>query len=82
MIKEEREERKSKRKREEMNKKKISIFIRIVPKMEQYCSCVVKIITFGTSHERGFLMFGVPNAKYLTFDTPNGNALKALFSPH
>ena len=83
MIKEEREERKSRRKRgNELKKKKISIFIRTVPKMERYCSCVVKIITFGTSHERGFLVFCVPNAKYLAFGTPNGNTLRALFNPH
>ena len=83
MIKEEREERKSRRKRgNELKKKKISIFIRTVPKMERYCSCVVKIITFGTSHKRSILMFGVPNAKYLAFGTHNGNALWALFNPH
>ena len=43
---------------------------------------MVKIITFGTSHEKSFLVFGVPNAKYLAFGTPNGNALRALFNPH
>ena len=43
---------------------------------------MVKIITFGTFHEKGFLVFSVPNAKYLAFDTPDGNALKALFNPH
>ena len=75
VIKQERQERKSKRKREEMNFF-FSIFIHTVPKMEQYCSCVViKIITFGTPHERGFLVFGVPNGKYLAFGTPDGNAL-------
>ena len=82
MIKEEREERKSKRKRVNELKKKISIFIYTVPKMERYYSCVVKIITFGTSHKRGFLVFGMSNAKYLAFGTPDGNALRALFNPH
>ena len=82
MIKEEREERKSRRKRGNELKKKNSIFIHTVPKMERYCSCVVKIITFGTSHKRDFLVFGVPNAKYLAFGTHDGSALWALFNPH
>ena len=32
-------------------------------------------MVFRTPHESGFLVFGVSNAKYLTFDTPDGNAL-------
>ena len=40
-----------------------SISIRTVPKMELFiCG---KIMVFGTSHERGFLVFGVSNAKHL-----------------
>ena len=35
-------------------------------------------MAFGTSHERGFLVFGVSNAKYLAFDTPDDNAAKYL----
>ena len=35
------------------------------------------IIAFRTSHERIFVVFGVPNAKYLAFGTPDGNALRA-----
>ena len=31
--------------------------------------------TFSTPHEGLFLVFGVPNAKYLAFDTPDENAL-------
>jgi len=60
-----------------MNKKLyfFNISIRTVPKIEWYCSYVIKIMAFGTSHERDFLMFGVSNAKYLTFDTPDENAL-------
>ena len=46
--------------------------------MERYYSCVPNIIAFRTSHESGFLVFGMPNVKYLTFDTPNGNALKEI----
>ena len=34
------------------------------------------ILTFRTPIMSGFLVYGVPNAKYLAFDTPNGNALK------
>ena len=82
MIKEERDERKSIRKRGNELKKKFSIFILPVPKMERYCSCVIKIITFRTSHKRSFLVSGVPNAKYLAFGTHDGNALWALFNPH
>ena len=43
--------------------------------MERYYSYVVKILAFGTSHERGFLVFGVSNAKYLAFNTSDENAL-------
>ena len=32
-------------------------------------------MAFETSHERDFLVFGVSNAKYLAFYTPNENAL-------
>ena len=32
-------------------------------------------MAFGTSHERGFLVFSVSNAKYLAFNTPDENAL-------
>ena len=46
--------------------------------MEWYYSYVPNIIAFTTSHERGILVFGVPNVKYLTFGTPDGNALKEI----
>jgi len=32
-------------------------------------------LAFKTFDVRGFLVFGVPNAKYLVFDTPNASAL-------
>ena len=45
----------------------------------------VKIYRYRTPHDKGFLVFGVSNAKYLVygvsnakflaFDTPDGNAL-------
>ena len=37
------------------------IAVRTIPKMERYCSCVLKFIGFRTSHEKGFLVFDVPN---------------------
>ena len=37
------------------------------------------IIAFKTLDESGFLEFGMLNAKYLTFDTLDGNAL--IFQP-
>ena len=44
-----------------MNNFFFSISIRTVPKMKQYCSYVPNIIAFKISHERGFLVFDVPN---------------------
>ena len=41
----------------------------------KYCSPMLNLLTFGTFDVRDFLVFGVPNAKYLAFDTPNANAL-------
>ena len=35
------------------------------------------ILTFKTLIVSGFLVFGVSNAKYLAFDTPNEDALKS-----
>ena len=59
-----------------MNKKKINTSVDTVIKMEWYCSRVSKFIGYRTPHDKGFLVFGVSNAKYLAFDTPDGNALK------
>ena len=44
--------------------------------MERYCSYVSQFIGYRTPHEKGFLVFGVPNAKYLAFGIPNENALR------
>ena len=52
-----------------------STFVYTVPKIERYCSRVSKFIGCRTPHEKGFLVFGVPNAKYLAFGTPDENAL-------
>ena len=46
-----------------------------MPKMRAYCSMSQNFITFNTPRDAVFLVFGVPNAKYLAFDTLNENAL-------
>jgi len=40
---------------------------------------VRKLLAFRTPHERGFWVFGVPNAKYLAFSTLDGDALKVAY---
>ena len=52
--------------------KTFTIFIRTIPNIRLYCSKYQNFLTFDTSW---WFVFGVPNAKYLTFDTPNKNAL-------
>ena len=52
--------------------------VRTVPKMERYCSRMSKFIEYRTPHEKDFLVFGVPNAKYLAFGTPDENALRFI----
>ena len=61
--KKEREERKSQKEEREIFFFPFSIFIHTVPKMERYCLCVPKIITFGTFYRRGFgcLVCQMPN---------------------
>ena len=66
------------REREKQNKqilKSFSISIYTGVYLELYCSSIPKLLAFRTPHERGVLVFGVPNAKYLTFGTPNGDDL-------
>ena len=61
-----------------MNKKIINgndIFIRMLSKMRVYCSMSHNFSTFSTAHDALFLVFGVPNAKYLAFGTPDENTL-------
>ena len=90
----ERERRKSHKWRERNGIKKYFFYcisIRTIPKMKRYCSRVSKFIWYRTPHENGFLVFGVPNVKYLafwhtwwecsmTFGTFNENALMLKFS--
>ena len=67
--------------REKIIKKLISAYSisgRTVLFLERNCSYVPNVLAFGTPHERGFLVFGVPNAKYLAFGTPDKNALRLL----
>ena len=64
-----------------MNKKGFFFFsttVYTIPKMERYCSHVSKFIEFRTPHEKSFLVFGVLNAKYLAFGTPDGDAYSVL----
>ena len=48
--------------------------------MRRYCSGVVKCVRFEVPDEDWFLVFGVPNAKYLAFGTPDGSALIVIQS--
>ena len=58
----------------QMIKKKIAMYYSAVSFMELHYSILQKILRFRTSHEAWILVFGVPNAKYLAFDTPDRNA--------
>ncbi|KAK9991543.1 hypothetical protein SO802_026528 [Lithocarpus litseifolius] len=49
------------------------IYQGIHPTAENGSRLVVEPV--GTSYEKCFLVFGVPNAEYLAFGTPDGNAL-------
>ena len=57
----------------------LSIFIRTVLKIEWYYLCVQKIMIFGTTYGRGFLVFDMSNVKYLTFGTSDKNAVLSGF---
>ena len=46
--------------------------------LRAYCSMSHNFETFSTPHEGRFLVFGVLNAKYLAFGTPDKNALILL----
>ena len=52
-----------------------SICVHTIPNLEQYNSLMPNFLAFKTSDVRGLLVFGVPNAKYLAFDTPDASAL-------
>ena len=63
------------RKVNKISKKNYSIDVRTVSYLRRYCSGVPKFLAFDTPYEGLFLVFGVPNAKYLTFGMPDENAL-------
>ena len=47
----------------------------MLPILRLYYSLMPNILAFRTPNVSGFLVFGVPNAKDLAFDTSDGNAL-------
>ena len=57
------------------NKKKITIVVCTLIYLRWYYSFMPNILAFRTPHESDFLVFCVSNAKYLAFDTLDGNAL-------
>ena len=52
-----------------------AILFRTMPKLSWYCSMLQNFNTFGTLHEAWIVVFGMSNAKYLSFDTPDSSAL-------
>ena len=46
-----------------------------ISNLRLHYSSMPNILTFKTLDVSSFLVFGVTNAKYLAFDTPNENAL-------
>ena len=42
-----------------------------IPNLEQYCLPILKVLKFETCDMEAFLVFDMPNVKYLAFDTPN-----------
>ena len=55
----------------EISKKNFDIDVRTVSHLRLYCSFMPKFLRFEIPDEDWFLVFVVPNAKYLTFGTPN-----------
>ena len=63
--------------REKVNKimkRNYSISVCTLSYLRAYCSMFQNFETFSTSHVGLFLMFDVPNVKYLVFDRPDENA--------
>ena len=50
--------------------------VRTVSYLRWYCSYVLNFLRFGRANEEWFLVFGVPNAKYLAFGTLDESALR------
>ena len=51
----------------------------MLPNLRLHCSSMPNILAFKTPHVRCILVFGVLNAKYLAFGTPNASALLQLY---
>lgn len=45
-----------------------------MPTLELHGSIMLFLLAFDTSHESSILVFGVSNAKNITFDIPDENA--------
>ena len=58
-------------------KKKIVKILQFM-NLRLHCSSMPNILAFKTPDESSFLVFGVPNAKYLAFDTPDASALSSF----
>ena len=56
----------------------LAFVIRTVSYLELHCSLMLKVLRFEIFDESWFLVFGVPNAKYLTFGTLDSNALTQI----
>ena len=68
-------ERVSREEREIVTKKYLAHSYSTLLLIEVYYSYVLKLLAYDTCNEVWFLVYGVSNAKNLTFSTPNTNAL-------
>ena len=79
---ERREKNKVMREEREKRIKKIlnqnGISVHTLSYLRAYCSMSQNFETFSTLDDALFLVFGVPNAKYLAFGTPDENALMTM----
>ena len=55
--------------------KNYGILVRTLLYLRAYCSMFQNFNTYSTLHDALFLVFGVSNAKYLAFGTPDDDAL-------
>ena len=63
-------------------KRNYNIFVRTLSYLRAYYSMSQNFETFSSPHKGLFLVFGVPNAKYLAFGTPDENALMVIGKTH
>ena len=69
-----------KRKVNKISQNIFGIDVRTISYLRRYSSSVAKFLRFSIPNEDWFLVFSVPNAKYLAFGTPDENALKVLYN--